>query len=220
MAHLQQMPLFPLHTVLLPGAELQLNVFEDRYKQMVRFCIEFEEPFGICLIRHGSEVGEPAEPYMVGTAARIVNVIELAEGKMDVKAEGFARFRIRKIDESGPYLVGHVEPLIEEVDESPRMDALVQRASEDFEQLLKIAIGRSDFSVEVHSSGDATAFSFLIAGYLPLEDLMKQRLLETTDTAQRLTEIIALMDAFIKEAPTRQRQRLSAEQLQQWVSDN
>ena len=72
MAHLEEIPLFPLHTVLFPHASLHLNVFEERYHQMLRYCLEYDQPFGIVLIRSGSEVGGAAEPYMVGTACRIV----------------------------------------------------------------------------------------------------------------------------------------------------
>lgn len=220
MAHLQEMPLFPLHTVLFPGAELQLNVFEDRYKGMIRHCIDFETPFGVVLIRSGSEVGGPAEPYMVGTAARVVQVYELAEGKLDVKVEGMSRFRIRKLETDGPCLIGHVEPIADDSYDETQLESLVDRASHDFEQLLRLAIGRSDFSVEVRSGGDPSAFSFLIASYLPLEDLMKQKLLEETDPIQRLTELIDLMEAFIREAPSRKFTRLTSEQLSQWMSEN
>ncbi|HVL39075.1 MAG TPA: LON peptidase substrate-binding domain-containing protein, partial [Fimbriimonadaceae bacterium] len=71
---LEEMPLFPLNTVLFPYATVQLHVFEDRYRDLVRNCIEFDRPFGIVLIRNGDEVGGQAEPYMVGTAVRIVQV--------------------------------------------------------------------------------------------------------------------------------------------------
>ena len=64
--------LFPLNTVLFPGAVLNLHVFEPRYKQLVSECLEEGAPFGVSLIREGDEAGDPAvSPYEVGTTAEI-----------------------------------------------------------------------------------------------------------------------------------------------------
>ena len=52
------MPMFPLGSVLLPGVVLPLHVFEPRYQQLVRDCLETDEhEFGVVLIDRGSEVG-------------------------------------------------------------------------------------------------------------------------------------------------------------------
>lgn len=66
-----QLPLLPLHAVLLPGGRLSLKVFEARYVDMISACLRNQQPFGICLIRSGREVGMPAEPADVGTSAWI-----------------------------------------------------------------------------------------------------------------------------------------------------
>ena len=50
-----ELPLFPLNTVLCPGIALPLHVFEDRYRAMVRHCLESQSPFGVVLIRQGRE---------------------------------------------------------------------------------------------------------------------------------------------------------------------
>lgn len=62
-----RIPLFPLRAVLFPGATTSLHVFEPRYREMVGRCLEHEEPFGVCLILDGEEVGGPATPHRVGT---------------------------------------------------------------------------------------------------------------------------------------------------------
>jgi Lon protease-like protein len=63
--------LFPLQTVLFPGMRMPLHIFEERYKLMIRECIEQDAPFGVLLIRDGAEVGAGAVPHNVGTTARI-----------------------------------------------------------------------------------------------------------------------------------------------------
>ena len=76
-----ELPIFPLNTVLFPGARLPLHIFEERYKAMINACIDERRPFGVCLIRSGSEPGAPAEPFNVGTTAHIRQVQRLEDGK-------------------------------------------------------------------------------------------------------------------------------------------
>src|ERR1700748_2116934 len=66
-------PLFPLNTVLFPDGPLPLRIFETRYVDMVRYCMREHCPFGVVLIRAGSEVGTGAvgETSTIGTTARI-----------------------------------------------------------------------------------------------------------------------------------------------------
>src|SRR3954449_7252048 len=61
-----QIPLFPLHTVLSPGIALPLKIFEDRYRVMIRRCVEASTPFGVVLIRDGREVGPTASLAIAG----------------------------------------------------------------------------------------------------------------------------------------------------------
>ena len=53
-----RIPLFPLNAVLFPGGALPLRIFEARYMDMARACMKSGEPFGVCLIREGREVGD------------------------------------------------------------------------------------------------------------------------------------------------------------------
>ena len=61
-----ELPLFPLNTVLFPGGRLPLKVFEQRYVEMTKRCVRDGSPFGVCMIREGKEVGNPALPADIG----------------------------------------------------------------------------------------------------------------------------------------------------------
>ena len=89
-----ELPLFPLNVVLFPGMQLPLHIFEERYKAMIGDCLEREEPFGILLIKEGPEVGGPAEPFLVGTSARILRADHLEEGRMNILTRGDRRFQV------------------------------------------------------------------------------------------------------------------------------
>ena len=61
-----RLPLFPLNVVMFPNTSIPLQIFEDRYKQMLRDCLDGDSRFGVTLIKEGAEVGDPATPHPVG----------------------------------------------------------------------------------------------------------------------------------------------------------
>ena len=115
-------PLFPLHTVLFPGAILPLHIFEERYRQLVRE----RRDFGVVLIREGREVGSVPQVHDVGTLAAIEEVEELPDGRYNIITRGQHRFRLRSTAEPAPYLRGEVEDLPDPPpDASPRLLVLL-----------------------------------------------------------------------------------------------
>src|SRR5664279_5050613 len=95
--------MFPLLTVLFPGAGLPLHVFEDRYRSLMADCLEQDGEFGVVLIARGSEVGGGDQRVDVGTVARIANVAELDDGRMLVVATGVRRVRVAEWLPDDPY---------------------------------------------------------------------------------------------------------------------
>lgn len=218
---LEEMPLFPLETVLFPYAALQLHIFEERYRSMIRECVDLDRPFGIVLIRSGNVVGGPADPYMVGTAVRIVQVYTYEDGRLDIQVQGERRFRIRKLDESRPYLVGYVEPVIElEIEESPQAEDVIAKARDDFQVFVENLFSRQDFRVQVKYPNDPVALSFTIANLLSMENIEKQRLLELTDTVERLQGLTPILERNLLEAKTPNHYRLRPQDLREWVHPN
>jgi uncharacterized protein len=218
---LERLPLFPLDSVLFPYAPLQLHVFEDRYRDMVRQCIAEDSPFGVVLIRTGSEVGGPAEPYMVGTAVRIVQVHTYEDGRLDVQVRGERRFRIRRLDDSQPCLVGYVEPVVElDLDDSPAAQQLIAQTRQDFENYVQGLFARQEYRVQVRFPPDPLALSFAIANHLQMENLEKQRLLELTDTIERLQGLVPILERNILEAHTPNWRRLRPSDLVEWIHAN
>ncbi|HJV75479.1 MAG TPA: LON peptidase substrate-binding domain-containing protein [Noviherbaspirillum sp.] len=88
------LPLFPLKTVLFPGAILPLKVFETRYIDMVRECMKRDAPFGVVLIKNGQEVGAAAVPEAVGCLAHITGWDMQNLGLLMLNTQGGERFRI------------------------------------------------------------------------------------------------------------------------------
>ncbi|MGZ5034610.1 MAG: LON peptidase substrate-binding domain-containing protein [Usitatibacter sp.] len=179
----ESVPIFPLNTVLFPGAVLPLKIFEVRYMDMAKSCLKTGRPFGVCLIREGEEVGAPAVPEPVGCLAHIgeCDVEEL--GILKVRALGQERFRIVSTEVSPQGLiVGEIEKLSPEPD-APGAPGLAECA--DFLRKAIMGIGEQRFAQPFRFE-DATWVSFRLAEILPLRNDVKQKLLELTDATLRL----------------------------------
>ncbi|MCH7548475.1 MAG: LON peptidase substrate-binding domain-containing protein [Candidatus Krumholzibacteriota bacterium] len=219
---LEEMPLFPLHTVLFPYAPLHLHVFEPRYREMIGHCTQNDVGFGVVLIRDGEETGK-ADPYLVGTAVTIARVQTFDDGKLDVLVHGQRRFRVRRIDgESKPYLVGYVEPVVEmEFDEPDRANELAAALRENVAKYILGEFLRHDVTVqEISLPADPAALSFVIAGLLKIENIEKQRLLETVDTLGRISDMIPILEQHIADGRTSEERKASAQMLSEWITPN
>jgi Lon protease-like protein len=176
-------PIFPLNTVLFPGAVLPLRIFETRYMDMAKECLRSSSVFGVCLIREGAEVGAPAVPEPIGCLARIGECDMEELGILKVRAEGLERFRIvsRDVNKQG-LVVGEIERIASESDGA---DAQGLPECADFLRKVIAGIGPGRFN-EPFEFDDATWVSFRLAEILPLRNDVKQRLLELTDPVLRL----------------------------------
>lgn len=94
MAIRTSLPLFPLHTVLLPGAALGVRVFEPRYLDLVREVGRSGGGFGVCMIVEGTETGTPATPAAWGTEALIEDFDQGADGLLALRVRGARRFHV------------------------------------------------------------------------------------------------------------------------------
>ncbi|MFM1989886.1 MAG: hypothetical protein RJA99_2843 [Pseudomonadota bacterium] len=113
------LPIFPLSTVLFPGGVLPLRIFEARYMDMVRDCMQREAPFGVCLITRGGEVGEPAEHEPIGTLAHIRGWDMEQLGLLQLRTVGGARFRILDRRVGGN---GLIRASVDELPDDPRVE--------------------------------------------------------------------------------------------------
>ena len=100
-----RLPLFPLGLVLLPGEPVPLHIFEPRYKEMVRVCLDADRPFGI--------VYASAQALAdVGCTARIRSVAtRYDDGRLDIVAIGEDRFRVLDVHRDRPYLTTDTAPV-------------------------------------------------------------------------------------------------------------
>ena len=187
--------MFPLQTVLFPGGQLPLRIFETRYMDMAKRSLRDGSPFGVCLIVEGKEVGEPAIPANVGTLARIGEWDMPQLGLLHVVARAGERFRLleRRVQADGLAL-GKIERL------PPERDAPVPSAYLHCARLLERLVDEQPgLFTEPHRLDSSAWVSARLAELLPLPLTMKQALLELDDGEQRLARISGVIRAGSRE---------------------
>jgi len=187
-----ELPLFPLNTVLFPGMPLPLHVFEERYREMVQFCLEDKRPFGVVLIRSGVAEGGPvADPYDIGCVAEIVEVQRLEDGRMLLMIVGTERFRILSLNHERSYLMGTMEEFpfaAEAVDELDQSAARLLPLVAEYLQILADS-GNVEFDPEQMPT-DPEDLIFLAAAALQVEAEQKQAFLENDRASSVLNELV------------------------------
>jgi uncharacterized protein len=190
-ARIDDLPLFPLHTVLFPRGRLPLRIFEARYMDMAKSCLRDGTAFGVCLIREGREVGDAALPHDIGTLARIASWDMPQLGVLHVVALGEQRFRIRsrKVQADGLARAA-IDVLPEDA------DGAVPQHCIRCVRILERVIGEQPTLLEPpHRLDSASWVSARLAEVLPLEGTAKQALLELGDGVERLERINRLIAA-------------------------
>ena len=186
-----EVPLFPLNTVLYPGGPLPLRIFEQRYLDMISRCMKTDSPFGVLLIKSGTETG-PAETFEVGTLAKITDWYQGSDGLLGVTASGQERFRcLSHRREPDGLLVGEIEILPE-----PETCLLPPK----YEPLAAILAGVIDDLGRLYNKADkhyddAGWVSYRFAEILPISPEQKQSCLETDDPIERLESMRTVLDS-------------------------
>ncbi len=195
-------PMFPLGSVLLPTAVLPLHVFEPRYREMIRTCLEGDRRFGVALIERGSEVGGNDVRSDVGTLAAIAEAQELDDGRWAVIAVGTTRIRIQRWLADDPYPRAEIEPWREPAVTHP-LDERYEELVAGLRRVLALAseLGDSVADAGTELSDDPAIGSYQVAVLAPLGPLDRQRVLLASDAAARIDlveELIGELDATLQ----------------------
>ena len=192
----EEIPLFPLGSVLFTEGTLPLKIFEPRYLDMIGRCLREDIGFGVVLIREGQDARQAADDpqptiFTVGTYATIVDFHEIKGGFLGVIAKGGPKFRVRSTQIQDDHLMlGEVEFLPEErlqsvgAEHAPLVEILKELMEHPVVQKLDIAV---DFD-------DARSVSWRLAELLPLEPEIKQSLLQMHLPRERLAELSRLVN--------------------------
>lgn len=189
---LEEIAVFPLATVLFPGAILPLHIFEDRYKKMMRYAIDNGGVFGLSY-RSDAEIGSQTTPEIgsIGCLAKINAVIPLEDGRMNVISTGMVRYRILGLPQSTPFVVARIERLADDLEPGADLNRIFGDIVDICRRFLEAAqaLDEANAPIDQELPEEPEAFSLLVSSALPIDNDAKQGLLEITSTRVRLSRL-------------------------------
>jgi Lon protease-like protein len=180
-----QFPLFPLALVALPGEEIRLHIFEQRYRTMIDECIAQEREFGIVWLAED-------ELKDVGCACEVTSVLErMEDGRFNILARATRPFRLLERDDGLAYPAGSVEFVLD--DEEDRDEVALLTARETYAALVNAATDEDPDPDEL-----AAMSAYAMAATIEFGLEAKQRLLELRSENARLRLLTRLLRAAIR----------------------
>ena len=183
-------PVFPLpEVVLLPGMNLPIHIFEERYKQMISSVLNGNKQFGVVLLLSNICA-------QVGTIAEIIDVENLEDGKMNILVEGKNRFKINSLISEEPYFVAQIQ-LYEDLEEE--INSELKKA---FKQIRKLSskalnifdkVSDQDMSKKIKLPEDPSELMYLITANLSCPYESKQYILESQSVRDRVDKVMLLL---------------------------
>jgi uncharacterized protein len=182
------LPLFPLRTVLVPGAALALRVFEPRYLDLVRECGRHGSTFGVCLLLDGEEAGVATSTAAVGTEAAIEDFGAGDGGLLALSLRGRRRFQARhtRVRDNG-LIVATVDWRDPDTDDELRPEHAV--LGQVLRHILEQVGGEHAQAADTRLD-DAAWVSWRLVELLPLSDRQRQGLLQEDDPHARLDQLL------------------------------
>jgi Lon protease-like protein len=205
---LEEIPIFPLATVLFPGGLLPLHIFEERYKQMMQFAIDNGGVFGLAY-QNDAAIGRETPPDIgsIGCVAKINAVVPLEGGRMNIVSTGVIRYRIVGLRQSTPYIVARIETVTDDLEPGDDLNRIFDDMVDICRRFLEAAQALDDPNAPVNQDlpEDPEAFSLIVASALPIDNDAKQTFLEMTSTRLRLTRLRPYVTSALSDYSDRMR---------------
>ena len=177
------LPLFPLQVVLLPGSQLPLHIFEDRYKEMIGEVLRDKLEFGVVLASEKGIVN-------TGCTATVDRVLkEYPDGRLDILTRGRRRFEVLLLNDERSFLRGAVEFFDDDEPEKGK------EAGPSVPDLLPNVIAFSQLPLDPEATDPR--LSFRLAQEVP--DLeFRQILLTLRSEAERMRRIADFLPGYLQ----------------------
>lgn len=197
MNEFQEISLFPLKVVLFPGGRLDLQIFEQRYIDLVSSTLRNDTGFGICLLKSGEEVLREASGqtiHRIGTCCRIVDWDRLDNGLLGITVQGVRKFKVEDCWQSdGGVLQGQVK--FSREDSTDNLPLPVDDYYDGLVDLLQNLenhpmVAEQNLRIDYNNLRE---IGWRLGELLPIDVHEKQQLLEIDDSHQRLEQIEVLV---------------------------
>ena len=195
----RRLPMFPLQRLPLPGSALPLHVFEPRYVELTRVCLDGDRLFGVVLIMRGSEVGADPDQVRsdVGVLVRIRRARPAEGERWILETDCLERLRVRRWLADDPYPRALIEPWPDPPTTPGAARGPAERVTETYRRIAALlGAERTGPSPELRFDGlssDPTRAAYQLCSAAPVGELDRLRLLEEAGTVERLGLLAELL---------------------------
>jgi len=179
-------PIFPLAVVVYPGDELNLHIFEPRYKELINVTAKTKAPFGVPTVLD-KKVAE------LGTLVELTQIVNVeADGQMDIRTRGLRVFRVQRLLKTYPgKLYGAAEVTYPESNDAgdPKVMRAVLAGIKKLHVLLKVT--------KRFCKPEAKLTSFEVAHQAGLSLKQEYELLGLTDERDRQTYLLRHLEQVL-----------------------
>lgn len=187
--------LFPLSVVLLPYGRMPLQVFEQRYLELVKTSMRKGEGFGIVLIERGAEVAPSGLPSLapMGSVATIVDWDQLENGLLGITVQGGQRFRPFNLWREDSGLIRAEVELLPVLEKVPMIEAW---------EPMRTVLDGLQAHPHVERIGlpidfdDAWQVAFSLVQFLPIDEGLKVELLTQDSVGAVMRELDLILNAL------------------------
>ena len=190
------LPVLPLRDmVAYPDTLTPLAVGQERSVRLVNDILSGERQLVLAASRD-AELEEPGpdDLYRVGVTGFVARMLKVPDGTIRILVQAGERVRLGDYVTEEPYLVARIEPLPDEVDETPELEALTRNVQRSFSEIIEqIPYLPEELQLAVTNIDDPSALTHLIAGALRIPTDEKQELLEEVDVTRRLRRLTEIL---------------------------
>ena len=189
--HKMNFPVFPLNgAILFPNTNLPLNIFENKYIDMVDYALSHKRMIGMIQTKKNKDL------FTVGCLGKITNFTETSDGRYQINLEGINRFKVKKIlDNTHKFIMIEGEELDYNSNFKKQTSELSTKLLSNFKNYLNIK--KIEFNTSEFESLDALNLAKIICVISPLDHMTKQMLLEFDGSDELCESLISVLEIEI-----------------------
>ena len=185
-------PIFPLNgAILFPNTNLPLNIFEDKYIDMVDYALSHNRLIGMIQTKKNKDL------FTIGCLGKITNFTETSDGRYQINLEGLNRFKVVKVlnDNKHKFIMVDGEELNYNSNFKKKTSEISTKLLSNFKNYLNIK--KIEFNTSEFESLDALNLAKIICVISPLDYLTKQMLLEFDGSDELCENLISVLEIEI-----------------------
>ena len=189
--HKMNFPVFPLNgAILFPNTNLPLNIFEERYVDMVDYALSHSRLIGMIQTKKNKDL------FTIGCLGKITNFTETSDGRYQINLEGINRFKVKKIlNSKQKFIIIDGEEIDYNKNFKRKTSELSTKLLSNFKNYLNIK--KIEFNTSEFESLDALNLAKIICVISPLDYLTKQMLLEFNGSDELCENLISVLEIEI-----------------------